>query len=165
MKHLHSIPALLTCLVILVGCAAPDYSDPDKVAEEYVRSVIAKDGSHTSLELTEINPELQSYCNLGLSSDWKTNMPSSVNFVERLEATNKGKGNTEDFNDYIFGLTGKGPFTTSNLITYLVELQFADGDGKEYTASIALRPEHGHQPMTKGRIFDWKDVEWKVVPL
>lgn len=164
MKYLPTITAILTCVVILTGCTAPDYSDPDQVAEDYVRSVFAKDGSHTALELTDISPDLQRYCNLGPTSDWRTNMPSNVTFVERLEATNKGKGRAEDLDDYTFGLTGNGPFTGSDIITYLVELKFVDGDGKEHTAAIALRPDHGHEPLNKGRIFDWKDLEWKVVP-
>lgn len=164
MKRTPVITVILTCIVILSGCTAPEYSDPDQVAEAYVRAVVARDGSHTELELSGLNPELQRYCNAGLTPDWRTNMPSQVTFVERLEAAKKGKGRAKNLEDYLFGLTGKGPFSSSNLITYVVELKFVDGDGKEHTAALALRPDHGDQPVTKGRMFDWKDVEWKVVP-
>lgn len=164
MKNMLCITGILTCFVILTGCTARDYSDPDQVAETYVRSVLSKDESHTALELTGLSPELQRYCNLGLTADWKTNMPSSVTFVERLEATKKGKGRAEDLDEYIFGLTGNGQFTGSDFITYVVELKFVDGGGEEYTAALALRPDHGDQPLTKGKMFDWKDLEWKVVP-
>ena len=164
MKHTPVITSILICVVIVSGCTAPEYSDPDQVAEAYVMAVLKKDGSHTELELTGLDPGLQRYCNLGLTPHWRTNMPSQVTFVERLETGVKGPGRAKDLDDYFVGLNGKGPFTSSGFITYLVELKFVDGDGKEYTAAVALRPDHGHQPATKGRMFDWKDVEWKVVP-
>jgi hypothetical protein len=164
MKPLSTITAMLTCLAILPACTAPDHSDPDQVAEAYVRAVIAKDGSHTELELTGLNPELQRYCNAGLTPDWRTNMPSEVTSIERLEAVVKGSGRAKNLADYLVGLTGKGRFNPPDFITYVVELKFVDGDRKEHTAALALRPDHGNQPLTKGRIFDWKDVEWKVVP-
>ena len=164
MKNTPVVTAILTCLVFLTACTAPDYSDPDQVAKAYVSAVLARDGSHTALELTGLSPELQRYCNLGLTPDWRTNMPSNVKFVERLEKGIKGEGRAENLDDYMVGLSGKGPFTSSNLIAYLVELKFVDGDGKEHTAALALRPDHGDQPETKGKVFDWKDVEWKVVP-
>ena len=159
MKYILSITA---CLAIFTSCSAPDYGDPDQVAETYVMSVLAKDDSHNALELNGLSPELRRYCNLGLTPDWRNNMPSDVKFVERLEAAWKGKGRAENFDDYLFGLSGKG--SVSDTIAYIVELKFVDGDGKEHTAAIALRPDHGDQPLTKGKVFDRKSVEWKVVP-
>ena len=164
MKNFPSLVAVFTCLLILSGCADSEYSDPDQVAEAYVRAVITKDESHTDLELTGLNPELRSYCNAGLTTDWRASMPSQVTLVERLESTVKGPGRAENLNDYMVGLTGDGPFTSSGFITYVVELKFVDGDGKEHTAALALRPSGSDQPLEKSRIFDWKDVEWKVVP-
>lgn len=167
MKNILLITGILTCFVVFAGCTASDhndYSDPDQVAETYIQAVLKKDDSHTALELTGLSPELQRYCNLGLTTEWRTDMPSNVTVVERMEAAKKGKGQSEGLDDYIFGLTGEGPFTSSNMITYIVELKLVDGDGKEYTAALALRPDHGDQHLTKGRMFDWKDLEWKVVP-
>ena len=162
MKYIFTITAFLACLSILTGCSAPDDSDPDQVAETYVMAVLAKDDSHKLLELNGLSPELRRYCNLGLTPDWRTSMPSDVKFDERLEATWKGKGRAEDIDDYLFGLSGKG--SAADTIAYIVELKFVDGDGKEHTAAIALRPDHGDQPLTKGKIFDRRNVEWKVVP-
>ena len=164
MKIIPSITAFLACLAclaIFTGCSASDKSDPDQVAETYVMSVLSKDKSHTALELNGLSPELRRYCNLGLTPDWRNNMPSDVKFVERLEAAWKGKGRAEGIDDYLFSLSGKEP---DNTIAYIVELKFVDGDGKEHTAGIALRPDHGDQPLTKGKIFDRKSVKWKVVP-
>ncbi len=162
MKIIPSIAAILTCFVFLAGCSAPDYSDPDQVAEAYVMSVLAKDDSHTALELSGLSPELRRYSNLGLKPDWRDNLPSDAKFVERVEAAWKGKGRAEGIDDYLFGLTGKG--TSADTIAYIVELKFVDGNGKEHPGGIALRPDHGDQPLTKGKIFDRKSVRWKVVP-
>lgn len=164
MTNIPTLIATITCLVILSGCNAPDSGDPDQVAEAYVRAVTLRDGSHSELELTGLSPELRRSCNAGLTPDWRTNMPSQITFVERLEAGVKGPGRAKDLEDYSVGLTGNGPFTSAGFITYVVELKFVDGDGKEHTAALALRPDHGDQPVTKGRIFDWTHVEWKVVP-
>lgn len=162
MKYIFTITAFLACLSIFTGCSAPDDSDPDQVAETYVMAVLAKDDSHKPLELNGLSPELRRYCNLGLTLDWMTNMPSDVKFDERLKAIWKGKGRAEDIDDYLFGLSGMG--STADTIAYIVELKFVDLDGKEHTAAIALRPDHGDQPLTKGKIFDRKNAEWKVVP-
>jgi hypothetical protein len=173
MNKLLAFTAIFTCLAILTGCSdapdqsALDHNDSDQVAEAYVRAVFARDGSHAALELTGLSPELQRYCNLGLAQDWRAEMPPDVTFVEAGQKTSKGKGPTEKYDDYLFALTdeqGKGPFNSSRTITYIIELKFVDGDGKEHTADVALRPDHGDQPLTKGKTFDWKDVEWKVVP-
>ncbi|TWT64957.1 hypothetical protein Pan14r_54590 [Crateriforma conspicua] len=167
MKILPQFIAMLTCGVILSGCtapAAPEYSDPDRVAEAYVKAVLAKDGSHTKLELTDPDPELQSFCNAGLSAEWRESMPPQVTFAERLNSGVKGPGRSENLEDYLVGLTGNGPFTSSGFVSYFVEMKFVGGDGKEHSAALALRPDHGGQRLTKGKMFDWKDVEWKVVP-
>ena len=160
MKTIPSMTAILACSVILTGCTARDYSDPDQVAETYVMAVLANDDSHKPLELDGVSPELRRYCNLGLTPDWRTNMPSDVKFAERLEAGWKGKGRAQGIDDYLFGLSGKGAADT---IAYLVELRFIDGAGKAHTAAIALRPDNGDQQLTKGEVLDRESVEWKVV--
>lgn len=164
MKVISVTAAVATCLAIFTACTGPRFSDPDAVAEAYVQAVLAKDGSHTGFELTGLDPELQQYCNLGLSPDWKTDIPADAKLVERLEKGIKGEGQADTLMDYMVGIDGDGPFNAAEFIVYLVEFKFADGDGTEYTAALALRPDHGGQPATKGRVFDWKDVEWKVVP-
>lgn len=164
MKTTPLVAAVLIGLSILTACTGAKISDPDAVAKAYVNAVLAKDGSHTAYELTGLNPRLQEYCNLGLTQDWKTDMPADVRFVERLEKGIKGEGQAETLVDYMIGIDGDGPFNAGEFIAYLVEFKYADEDGKEYTAALALRPDHGGQPVTKGRVFDWGDMEWKVVP-
>ena len=160
---MKTILSILTCLSIFTGCSAPDYSDPDQVAETYVMAVLAKDDSHKPLELDGLSPELRGYCNYGLTPDWRTNMPSDVVSAGRSDGIWKGKGPSEGIiDDYLFGMSGKRG-TASKIITYIVKLRFVDGDGKEYTVAVALRPDHRDQPVTQGKVFDWESVEWKVV--
>ena len=173
MKFLSVSVAIVACLTIFTACTGPSFSDPDEVAEAYVKAVIANDGSHTAFELTGLDPDLQQYCNLALTPEWMTEAPSRVKRIERLQTVAKGKGRGENLDDFVFGIAGEGPFTSdADMIAYIVEFKLFDAEGKEIvdadgqgsTAGVALRPDHGGQPMTKGRVFDWQDVEWKVVP-